>query len=96
MIRQRPGYVLRNIMGDYMLFPTGTEMQQFKGTILLNELSAFIWNKLQSPVEFESLKIAILEEYDVEEEQVKNDLAEIINIFNEYKIIEYVIGDCEK
>lgn len=96
MIRQRPGYILRNIMGEYMLFPTGTEMQQFKGTILLNELSAFIWNKLQSPIEFENLKTAILEAYEVEEDQVKDDLAEIINTFNEYKIIENVSCDCEK
>lgn len=88
MIRQKQGYVLRNIMGEYMLFPAGTEMQQFKGAILLNELSAFIWNKLQTPIEFEDLMSAILKEYDVEEEQLKYDLTEIIHTFNEYGIIE--------
>ena len=50
MIKQKKGYILRNIMGKYMLFPTGTEMQQFKGTILLNELSAFIWDVIQTPI----------------------------------------------
>lgn len=88
MIRQKQGYVLRNIMGEYMLFPAGTEMQQFKGAILLNELSAFIWNKLQTPIEFEGLMSAILKEYDVEEEQLKYDLIEIIHTFSEYGIIE--------
>lgn len=88
MIRQKQGYVLRNIMGEYMLFPTGTEMQQFKGAILLNELSAFIWNKLQIPIEFEDLMFDILKEYDVEEEQLKYDLTEIIHTFSEYGIIE--------
>lgn len=88
MIRQKQGYVLRNIMGEYMLFPAGTEMQQFKGAILLNELSAFIWNKLQTPIEFENLMSAILKEYDVDEEQLKCDLTGIINTFSEYGIIE--------
>lgn len=88
MIKQKQGYVLRNIMGEYVLFPTGTEMQQFKGAILLNELSAFIWNKLQKTIEFEDLMSAILKEYDVEEEQLKYDLIEIINTFSEYGIIE--------
>lgn len=88
MIKQKQGYVLRNIMGEYMLFPTGTEMQRFKGTILLNELSAFIWNKLQTPIEFQDLMDAILKAYDVGEEQLKYDLTEILNIFSEYGIIE--------
>lgn len=88
MIRQKQGYVLRNIVGEYMLFPTGIEMQQFKGAILLNELSAFIWNKLQAPIEFEDLMSVILKEYDVEEEQLKYDLTEIIHTFSEYGIIE--------
>lgn len=95
MIRQKQGYVLRNIMGEYMLFPAGTEMQQFKGAILLNELSAFIWNKLQTPIEFENLMSAILKEYDVDEEQLKCDLTGIINTFSEYGIIEKDSFECD-
>lgn len=95
MIRQKQGYVLRNIMGEYMLFPAGTEMQQFKGAILLNELSAFIWNKLQTPIEFENLLSAILKEYDVDEEQLKCDLTGIINTFSEYGIIEKDSFECD-
>lgn len=90
MIKQKQGYILRNIMGEYMLFPIGTEMQRFKGTILLNELSAFIWNKLKNPTDTEGLMVSILEEYDVEEKQVKSDLDKILNIFNDYGIIEYI------
>lgn len=90
MIKQKQGYILRNIMGEYMLFPAGMEMQQFKGTILLNELSAFIWNKLQTPVDTEYLIAAILEEYDVEIEQVKEDVDTILDTFNTYGIIEYI------
>lgn len=89
MIKQKKGYILRNIMGKYMLFPTGTEMQQFKGTILLNELSAFIWDVIQTPIKFEDLMRIILKEYDVEGGTLKKDLITIINKFNEYGIIEF-------
>ena len=95
MIRQKQGYILRNIMGEYMLFPVGTEMQQFEGTILLNELAAFIWNKLQTPVEFEDIMIAIQKEYDVDEEHLKCDLTGIINTFSEYGIIEKDSFECD-
>lgn len=90
MIKRRQGYILRNIMGDYMLFPSGIEMQQFKGVIFFNELSTFIWNKLQEPFDTDDLVIAILEEYDVEEKQVKADLDKILNIFSDYGIVEYI------
>ena len=70
-------------------------MQQFKGAILLNELSAFIWNKLQTPIEFENLMSAILKEYDVDEEQLKCDLTGIINTFSEYGIIEKDSFECD-
>lgn len=90
MIKQKQGYILRNVMEEYMLFPVGEEMQEFKGTILLNELAAFIWEKLENPVDMDNLIKIILEEYSVEKEEVRNDLHEILNIFNEYGIIEYV------
>lgn len=90
MIKQKQGYILRNIMGEQMLCPTGTEMQKFKGSIIMNELAAFIWNSLQTPVDIEYLETLIISEYDVDEEQVKADLRTILDTFNEYGIIEYI------
>lgn len=65
-------------------------MQQFKGTILLNELAVFIWKKIQFPVTIDDLVVAILEEYQAEKEQVEYDVKEIINIFTSYNVIEHI------
>lgn len=68
------GFVLRNILGEYMLMPTGDRIGEFRGTVLMNELSAFIWEKLQTPVTRDELLTEIISEYDVDEKTAASDL----------------------
>ena len=68
------GFVLRNIVGEYMLMPAGERIGSFRGALLLNELSAFIWDKLQTPVSRDGLLAEILAHYDIDEETAAADL----------------------
>ena len=40
-------FILREIAGDYVIVPTGKTALEFNGLITVNELGAFIWEKLQ-------------------------------------------------
>lgn len=61
------GFVLRNIADEWLLMPTGDNIRQFGGTVLLNEVSAFIWEKLQQPVTRDGLLKEMLDEYATDE-----------------------------
>lgn len=87
-MKAKEGFVLRNIVGEHILMPVGDNIGRFKGTILLNEVSAFIWEKLQSPVSREELLKAILEEFEVEEPVAAADLDALLAKFEEYDVIE--------
>ncbi len=87
-MKAREGFVLRNIMGDYVLSPAGSRIKEFQATIVMNELSAFIWGKLQEDTTREDLINAILGEYDVERETADRDLDALLTKFRDYGILE--------
>lgn len=81
-------FILRNIVGEYMLVPTGDRMKSFNGTMMLNELAAFVWEKLQTPMSEKELLKAVLFEYDVDEATASADLVMLLEKFQELGVIE--------
>lgn len=80
-------FILREIAGDYVIIPTGTTTLEFNGLITVNELGAFIWERLQEETTEEKLIEAIVEEYEVEEETAEADLKEFLDILKECRIL---------
>lgn len=87
-MKAKNGFVLRHILDEYVLMPVGDNIAAFKGSVLLNEVSAFVWEKLQSPVSREDLISAIISEYEVDEATATADLDDLLAKLNEYGIIE--------
>lgn len=86
-MKAKEGFVLRNIVGEFILMPVGDNIGKFKGTILLNEVSAFIWEKIQNPISKEELLREILEQFEVEESVAAADLDALLAKFEEYDVI---------
>lgn len=87
-MKAKDGFVLRNVVDEYMIMPTGTNIGEFDGAVVLNEVSAFLWEKLQSSVTREELLNALLEEYDVPKDIAERDLDALLKRFDEYGLIE--------
>ncbi len=87
-MKAKPGFVLRNIVDEFILMPTGDNIGKFNGTVLLNEVSAFVWEKLQSPVSKDDLLKAILDEFEVEKAVAAADLDALLMKLKEYNVIE--------
>ena len=45
----KDGFILRNVIDEYIVMPTGDNIGKYNGTVILNEVSAFVWNLLQQP-----------------------------------------------
>ncbi len=86
-MKANPGFVLRNVVDEYILMPTGDNIGKFNGTVLLNEVSALVWEKLQNPISREDLLKAILDEFEVEKAVATADLDALLAKLKEYGVI---------
>lgn len=84
----REGFVLRNIADEYIVMPTGGNIAKFDGAVALNEVSAFIFEKLANPMSKEDLVEALVNEYEVDSETAAKDVDSLISKFEEWEIIE--------
>lgn len=88
MIRARQGFILRNLVGEYMLMPVDDNISKFHGAVLMNELSAFVWEKIQTPVSHEELLQAILDHYEVDEQRARDDLDKLLLNMKQLNMIQ--------
>lgn len=84
----KENFVLRNIADEYIVMPTGSSIAEFDGAVALNEVSAFIFEKLRNPASKEDLVAALLDEYDVDAETAARDVDALVSKFEKMGIIE--------
>ncbi|MBR5547919.1 MAG: PqqD family peptide modification chaperone [Clostridia bacterium] len=84
----KDGFVLRNVVDEHIVMPTGDNIAKFEGAVVLNDVSAFVFEQLQRPVGMEDLLEAVLNEFEVDEATAKADLEALIANFEEMGLIE--------
>lgn len=74
----KDGFILKNIVDEWIVMPTGFNINTFDGAIVLNEVSAFLWKLLENPISRDDLLISILNEYDISKQEAAEDLDEFL------------------
>ena len=87
-MKAKADFVVRNVVDEYILMPTNENISKFDGTVVLNEVSAFVWEKLQQETTEAALLEAILEEYEVAREIAANDLRALLTRFADLGLLE--------
>ena len=87
-MKAKNGFILREVLGEFMIMPVGDNIGTYTGTVILNEVSAFVWKKLQQPVSFEELVESITAEYDIDAGTASKDLKDLLENFRSYDLIE--------
>lgn len=87
-MKAREGFILRNLAGENLLMPKGERIKSYDSVVLMNELSAFVWGKMQNPVTQSELLEAVLNEYDVDEETAREDLNGLLAKLKEAGVID--------
>ena len=87
-MKAREGFILRNLAGEYLLMPKGEKIKNYDSVVLMNELSAFVWGKMQNPVTQSDLLEAVLNEYDVDEKTAREDLDGLLAKLKEAGVID--------
>ena len=87
-MKAKSGFVLREVVGEYILMPVGENIGHFNGTIVMNDVAALVWEKLQNPVSRDDLLKAVQDEYEVEKAVASADLDALLDTFRKYGVIE--------
>jgi hypothetical protein len=84
----KDGFVLRNVVDEFIVMPTGDNIAKFDGAVVLNEVSAFVFEQMKRPVSREDLLEAVLNEFEVDEATAKADLDALLEKLTEMGLIE--------
>ena len=77
----------REIAGETILIPVDKSVYDCQGLFALNELAAFLWDLLPEAQSEEDLVRAVLNEYEAEEAQVRQDVQEFLGKLRDMKIL---------
>lgn len=71
---RNPDFIFRKVIEETILVPVRMNVAEMDCIYTLNEIGAFIWEQLETPLSFPQLQQAMLEEYDVPAEVLDTDL----------------------
>lgn len=88
--RIRPGYILREIAGEYAIIPAGAEQNSpLENSVMApNGSAVFIWKCFEQASTIEDVMIKCLQEYDVTEEMLRAAIKSFVADTLEYNILE--------
>ena len=79
--------IKREIAGDTLLVPVGKTVYKSNGLFVLNELGAFLWDRLPEAESEAELCAAVLAEDEVTEEEAAADIAAFVARLQELEIL---------
>ena len=82
--------MLRTVCGERVIVGEGLKTIDFGKLISLNETAAWLWEKAGEIGDFDidSLTAALCEEYDVQPDAAREDVAKMVAKWQELKIVE--------
>ena len=88
-MKQKKGFVLREVCGEKVIVGEGIETVNFGKLVSLNDTAAWLWEKASEFDDFtpEQLADAICKEYDVERSKALRDIQKIVAVWKEVGVI---------
>ncbi|MBQ3118671.1 MAG: PqqD family protein [Clostridia bacterium] len=86
-MRLKEGFILKKILDDYIVVPTGDNIVDFAVAVSLNESGAFLWEQLSEEKTIFELADALASEYNVSSEEVIGDVAEFAELLKTHDFL---------
>ena len=84
----KDGYILDTIAGQQVAIALDMADDQFVGMVKLNEVGAFLWQKLQREVTEDELVMFVTEQYEVDDAKARSDIQKFTTVLKEKGILE--------
>ena len=79
-MKLKENYVLRQVLGSWVVLPLGAATGDFNGMLSLNDSGALLWKRLEQGADREDLADVLTAEYDVSRQQALADVDEFYDI----------------
>lgn len=73
-MRIKEGFLVRTIGTECVVAAVGEQSRHFNGIIRLNGTAKFLWEQMQQETSEEQLVTALVENYEISEEQAEADV----------------------
>ncbi len=73
-MKLNPKYVIRTLLDEVVIVPTGDAMENFNGMISANDVGGFILQNIENAETPGDMIKLVLEEFDVDEETATKDV----------------------
>lgn len=84
----KDGFLLREFDDRYIVVSVDDTANNFNGIITLNSSAVFVWNLLQSSIEYTDLLSKITDAYNVSYEIAKKDLDMFLNTVRQAELLD--------
>lgn len=84
----KDGYLMDTIGGQQIAVSVNQSDDKYSGFVKMNEVGAFLWEKLQKECTIEDLVDALTDEYEVSAEQAREDVEKYIATLESKGILE--------
>lgn len=81
----KQGFILREIAGEFIAVPVDSSCGN--NIVVLNPVSKFLWEEMQSEKTFDELVEAMLREYGIDRKEAETDLKEFLDRLEESGLI---------
>lgn len=83
----KEGFILKKIVDDYIVVPTGNNLVDFGVVVSLNETGAYLWEQLYTEKTKEELVKSLALEYEITEADVEADVEEFIELLKTHNFL---------
>lgn len=77
-MKRNSGFLVRQVAGRYVLAPVGEMTKSFSGMITMNATGKFLWDLMEQDQTIDSMAQALAENYEVELDKAKEDVAKFV------------------
>lgn len=77
-MKRSDNFLLRDVAGTLVIVPVGAAVSAFPGMITVNATGAYIWELLETEQTEDTLVAALLERYEVAQQQAQADVVAFV------------------
>ena len=84
----KSGFLLREIADTYIVVPIAERVIEFKGMMVLNDVSASVWSFLSDHKSYEEILTHILDTFEIDRQTAVSDLNNLIEQMEASGVLE--------
>lgn len=84
-----PNYIVKNVLDETIIVPTGEANQYFNGLINTNEVAAFIWQNMEKCETPKDMVDKVFDEFEIDYETAEEDVIGFLSTLKTVGMIDY-------